>query len=925
MIPNIPCRAGVALVVLLVATLSGCGRNSADSYIASSKAYVEKREYAPAIIELKNALQKEPNSGEARYLLGIALHESGDPVAAEIELRKALAVGFDRARVQPALIGVLAETGQFDKVLREAMPEDAKGAEVKATLHAFEGDAYLGIGKVIDARTAYAKALAADPGSQRGQLGVARINALERNLPQAQTIVDKVLAATPQSLDALQLKADLLATEGRTKEAIAYYIKEVEVRPTSVRPYLSLVPLLVREKDPKGAAEWVAKLKKAAPRAVIALYLDALVAYSEGDRARAREQLRNFMKDVPDYQPAFLLAGTVEHDLGGFVQAEEYLLKALEATPEAMYPRRLLVSTYLRSGQLDKARTALPPLLKGAADDSTTWSLAGEIALRGGDAKKAVEDFEKSIALDPKNVLSRIRLGQARMASGDTQRAVQELQAASAADPTQYEADVALITYYLNKRDLDKAMAAVNTLKKKQPDNPISHNFTGMVLLAKSDRSGARAAFEQASKLQPTYYPAAQNLATMDLQEAKPGDAAKRYEAILAKDPKHEDALIALVGLKQRSGADPNEIEKAIDRAISANPGTVRGRLAKIEMLTKKGDVKGALLAAQEAQAALPDDASVLGALAKVQSIAGDSNQAVASYAKLATMVPKSAAPYIRQAEAYSTAEDWKGAEGALRKALEREPNSAAALMGLIRIGITTGRFDEAMAEARTLQKRTPTNVLGYIAEADVLVAQKKTAEAEAFLRSTIKTKDAPAVTLRLFGLLNDQGKKAEADAVVTDWAARHPKDLTVATYMAEYQMSRKDYPGAARWYRLALKAQPGNVAMINNLAWALGQSGDPEALVLAEKALAAAPDSAAVLDTVGGLYVQNGKPDNGVELLAKAVQIAPRSPTVRLNYAKALIAAGKRGDAKKQLEEIGTLPAVPAIKEEAAKLLAAQ
>ena len=49
----------------------------------------------------------------------------------------------------------------------------------------------------------------------------------------------------------------------------------------------------------------------------------------------------------------------------------------------------------------------------------------------------------------------------------------------------------------------------------------------------------------------------------------------------------------------------------------------------------------------------------------------------------------------------------------------------------------------------------------------------------------------------------------------------------------------------------------------------------------------------------------------------------SPRSAPVRLNYAKALIAAGKRGDAKKQLEEIAALPAAPAVKEEAAKLLA--
>jgi hypothetical protein len=41
--------------------------------------------------------------------------------------------------------------------------------------------------------------------------------------------------------------------------------------------------------------------------------------------------------------------------------------------------------------------------------------------------------------------------------------------------------------------------------------------------------------------------------------------------------------------------------------------------------------------------------------------------------------------------------------------------------------------------------------------------------EAEALLRSAMKTNDAPALSLRLFGLLNEQGKKGEADAAAPD------------------------------------------------------------------------------------------------------------------------------------------------------------
>lgn len=914
--------SSIPVTALVFVALVGCNRHSPESYIASSKYHIEKREYPAAIIELKNALQKAPDSGEARYLLGVALRESGDPGAAEIELRKATSGGFDPALARLALVAVLVDSGQFDKALKEANPEAAERPADKAALYAYVGDAYLGTGKLGDGKIAYARALAVDSSSAEGQLGLAKVSAIERDLPQARALADKALAAKPAWPEGLQLKADLLVMEGKDKDAAIYYIKAIELRPRALRPYLSLIPLLIRERDLKGAEEWVAKVKKLAPESPITAYLDALVAYSGGDRRRAREALRHVMKGVADYQPALLLAGAVEHDLGGFVQAEDYLLKALEATPDAAYPRRLLVSTYLRSGQIHKARSVLAPLLKGSSGEPVTWILAGEVALRAREPKKAAEYFEKAISLDPANPVSRTRLGQAHLAGGDTQRALQELEASSAADANQYDADVALITFYLNKRDIDKALVAVERLKSKQPDNPVSHNLSGLVLQAKGDRAAARQAFDRAIELQETYFPAARNLALLDLQERKPDAAEQRYEKILTKDPKNEEALVALVGLKQRIGADANVVDAAINRLVAARPDSVRGHIMKIEFLVLQGNVKDAVTAAQQAQAALPDDPAILGALASVQSAAGDTNQAVSSYGKLASLLPRSAAPLVLQAGVYASAKEWKAADDALRKALQREPNSADVLTALVKTSLRSGNFEQAMVDAREFQKRVPGNAMGYVAEADILAAQKRFTEAEAQLRALLKKSNAPAVMMRLYGMLSEQGRNKEADAAAEEWIDLHPKDLAVPAYLGEYHLLHKRYGEATRWYRVVVNARPDDVAAMNNLAWVLGEAGDPAALAIGEKALTLAPRSAAVLDTVGALYVKNGRADKGSELLAKAVELVPANPAVRLNYAKALIADGKRGDAASQLDKISKLPGVALqTKEEAAKL----
>ena len=63
------------LLALAVVTtlLAGCGRDSSDELIKSAREHLAKNETQAAVIQLKNVLQKQPDSVEARFLLGKAL------------------------------------------------------------------------------------------------------------------------------------------------------------------------------------------------------------------------------------------------------------------------------------------------------------------------------------------------------------------------------------------------------------------------------------------------------------------------------------------------------------------------------------------------------------------------------------------------------------------------------------------------------------------------------------------------------------------------------------------------------------------------------------------------------------------------------------------------------------------------------------
>ena len=378
----------ILLLAFLVALVS-CKAQKSEDFVTSGRAFLDKRDFPAAIIQLKNAVQKDAGSGEARYWLGFALRRAGDSQAAEIELRKAATSGYASDLVIPELVATLLELGQFNKALAEAERAKITTARARADLLAAQATVSFASNKIDDAKRLAAEGAAADPSSPAPQIVRAKLLLLDRRIDEAQQILVEALAKSPEDYEALRLHADLFVAQGDLKTAIAAYDRVIAVRPTSMSTYLALIPALIRERDIAGAETRLASLRKVAGGAPGVRYLEALVAYAKGDRKAAREAVRQVLKTGADYMPALLLAGTVEHDLGNYVVAEDLLRKVASAAPNDLRSRRLLVSTFLQSNQLKNARDTLATLMKLDPDSVETNVLAGRVATVSRDPAKA--------------------------------------------------------------------------------------------------------------------------------------------------------------------------------------------------------------------------------------------------------------------------------------------------------------------------------------------------------------------------------------------------------------------------------------------------------------------------------------------------------------------------------------------------------
>jgi cellulose synthase operon protein C len=911
------------LLCAVLVVLAACGRNEPAQLIDSAKAYLAKQDYAAASIQLKSALQKEPTNGEARYLLGVALNVSGDFVSAEKELRRALEYKHPEAEVVPELATAMLRMGEGRKLVAEFGATRLEDPAAQAMLQSEIGYAHLGLGQRKEARAAFAAALAARPGDAKARTGEARVMALEPDLPGAMKIVDEVLAQSPAQPDALALKSELLVAQNQVEPAKQVLGQLIQAQPTNAQARFALVSLLIDGKSFDQARTELDAMKKAVPQDVRSRYLEALLEFRQGEPAKAKAAILQVLRVAPEDAQSHLLAGAIELQLRAYVTAEDHLRKVLARYPQNIVARRLLVATYLGAGQTAKAEDALESALKLAPSDPILLRLAGEAALTAGDFPRATQLYEQAAARDKDNAGLRTRLGQVRLATGDVDQAFKDLDAASAIDREQFQADIALVLAHARRREYDQALAAAAKLERKQPNNPLTFNLKGAVYLAKGDRKNARASFEKALQLKPDYLPGAANLARLDLAENQPAAARGRFETIVAKDPKNEAALLGLAEVLATTKAPPKDVIATVERAVAANPRSVRARLAVIGAhLHNARDPKAALAAAQSANTALPESREILAALGRTQVAAGDPRQAVATFNKLAAAMPESPVPLMLAARAQVAAKDYDGATQTLRKALTLQPDRTDVQRDAIAVLLAAGKPEDALADARALQKARPAEAVGYVFEGEVFVAQKKYAEAARAYAEALKRQPSPLFVTRQHFLLEVAGKPGEGDAAAARWLRENPKDTVVRLYLAERDLRQKDYKAAAGRYRELLALQPENPVVLNNLGWTLGQLGDPGAVAYAEKAYRLAPNSPAVADTLGWILVERGDLQRGVELLAKATADAPNALQIRLHYAKALIKSGDKAGARRELEQVRQAPEQSPLRAEAEELL---
>lgn len=568
-----------AHVILLIAAVAITGlawgayylltHKDAADYLQAAETHTAQGDAKSAIIALKNALQLEPANAEARYRLGNLYVRIHDYLAAEKELKLAR----DKGHTAPDLPLLLARTwlalGQSQQVLDELPVPDGAKPELAAPLLALRARAQWLRNDATAAEASLQHADALHPNDTETLLTRAMMAAAGNAPERALALVDQALGQDAKRAELWMLKGDLQRQAKRRAEAQSAYRKALELKPDNVPARIALAMTHLQADALEPAAKVLKEAAKLTPNDVMVRYLLALVDFRQERIADAQAKLQQVLKLDPEFLPGHLLSGAVHLALGNRNTAISHLTRVVYQVPGHPQARKLLAAAMAQGGQLDAANRRIAGLKD--ADDMWTASLQGEIALRQGDPAAARRHLERATALAPENPDLLVVLAQSRMASGDREGAVEALNRAAELDRASTRPDVMLVQTHLQAGRIADTMAVIDRLHKERPRDPLPHNLRGIAYATDKDNGRARASFAEALRLDPTFLPAAANLARLDLQDNNPVAARGRFEAVLAKDPGNSRARIALAHLAL---ADKNEraFLDHLNKAKQANP-----------------------------------------------------------------------------------------------------------------------------------------------------------------------------------------------------------------------------------------------------------------------------------------------------------------------------------------------------------------
>jgi len=843
--------------------LPGCGNQTdssgATSHINRAETYADQGQYRSALIEVRNAIQAEPDNvqhivrlGELYLEIG-AVEDASDLLAPWLDdYPGSVAIPLARAYVERGKH--LSATETLEKYEDYTPEQELQASLIRAEALRLSGNPEEALARFRELMKSGESSVAAATGTLETLLTLNRTS-------QAIGTADEWLSRNQAEPSVLYWKGYAQYLENQLESASATLTDAVTALPSADiflpirRNILTTLSRVLTEQGKITEAQVYNRVLAENTNSEARGRLEsAIEAIARGNLDEARETLEDLMRQDPDNQFVGLTLGVLNLQEGRKDEALTLLEENIDAeiTPTPFI--RAAMMAKIDSGKREEALATLSRAVESRPNDVDLLAMHGLLALSlPSQSETGIASLSKALELDSSR--SRLRLALARhyMQQGKQEQALGQLRVALTQTPTDWPVTQYYLSVLLNNGQEAEAKDVKNSLLNGFADEPRAITLAAMTEYRLGEVETARS----------------------------------RLEEQIENDPDNATALATLALVYQGEGENEKAVSALVKAALlspdSISPIQGAGRLYARD--NSPDEVVSWLMGIAEEHPELAVNSTALAAQIQVQqrklAEARRLLESISEEYQNDTATRVEGQLLAAEAEAAASNENWPEARAKAAEAATLQPENLRFALVPVNIYGQEGKYQEALNSLDELESVHGENTAIDLMRARLLASSEGQEEAWSYLQRRWQETQKPQLLPVLVGLAKTQSPD-DIDELTRAWVEAQPESATALLSRAEYQMTSGDESGAIASYQAAIGYQPDNPVALNNLAWLLREKEPEQAINLARQAQELAPDNAAILDTYGWILHLAGRHEDAKPLIEKALALSPENEDIR-------------------------------------------
>ncbi|MHB2026861.1 MAG: tetratricopeptide repeat protein [Elusimicrobiota bacterium] len=472
--------------------------------------------------------------------------------------------------------------------------------------------------------------------------------------PQALSDIISVLRVNPKFVQAYALLAEVLQKKGDFKRAREAYKKTLELDPHNEDALLGLAVLNSLQGRQNDAFSGFAAAAKLDPDGFAPHWKRAQAFWEAGSLTDALSQYSAAIaaSDFPP-QKALLAARRLISLRDGAAAVKACGIAYSFYAGNAGFQALALVEEAKARESIGQLRRALRASKKAIRIDKSfaqAWERKAEIESKLGKDKKAQSDFDRALALAPKDQRIILSRGEFLYRSGNAQAALADFNAAVAIDSGMARAyNDRGVLYSSSMGNVSLASKDFETAVLLEPKNPEFYFNAGLLDIKERLFSNAIEALNLALSLGGPRAIVLERRAQAYAFLGDQTDAVNDIHAVLGDNPGDSTAYAALGWMYLRAGDDDEAVD-ALERALGLDPKNLDALLGIAEVHAAQGSVKRARREAAGAARANPFSAPAAQTACDLERKAGDLESSLTNCNRAIELKPYQAEAYLQRA-----------------------------------------------------------------------------------------------------------------------------------------------------------------------------------------------------------------------------------------------------------------------------------